>query len=154
MLEFERKLEKQREDLFHKYFGSTSKRPITSESLAMSMKKDALPIGAVSKVRIDSVATKCLATKAEQHNILSESITSQKTSLAIEKHGKRQKIARLDFLGAKGVVHLSSDYRVIDGDQSPTSNKRELSSCSELAEPTSKSAELITACLESARLTS
>ena len=39
MLEFERKLEKQREDLFHKYFGSTSKWPITYESSAMSMKK-------------------------------------------------------------------------------------------------------------------
>jgi hypothetical protein len=44
MLEFERKLEKQREDLFHKYFGSTSKRPITSESSAMSMKKMLCPL--------------------------------------------------------------------------------------------------------------
>jgi len=143
MLEFKRKLEKQREDLFHKYFGSTSKRPITSESLAMSMKKDALPIGAVSKVRINSIATKCSATKARQHNILSESITSQKTSLAIEKHGKHKKPAKIDFSGAKGVVFLSSDYHIIndpqiiaeqclanktyqdDGDQAPTSKKEE-----------------------------
>jgi hypothetical protein len=40
------------------------------------MKKEALPIGAVSKVRIDSDVSKCLATKAEQHNTLSVSITS------------------------------------------------------------------------------
>jgi hypothetical protein len=26
-------------------------------------------------------------------------------------------LARLDFSGAKGVVHLSSDYRIIDGPQ-------------------------------------
>jgi len=86
--------------------------------------------------------------------VASKSITSQKTSLAIEKHGKRQKTVRLDFSGAKGVVHLSSDYCIIDGDQAPTSNKRGLPAYSELAKPTSKSAELITACLESARLTS
>ena len=99
--------------------------------------------GAVSKVRIDSVATKCLATKAEQHNILSESITSQKTSLAIEKHGKHKKPAKIDFSGAKGVVFLSSDYHIIndpqiiaeqclanktyqdDGDQAPISKNEE-----------------------------
>ena len=40
----QRKLEKQREDLFHKYFGSTSKMPITSESSAMSMKKMVCPL--------------------------------------------------------------------------------------------------------------
>jgi hypothetical protein len=49
------------------------------------------------KERIDSDINKGLATKAEQHNILSESITSQKTSPATEKHGKYQKSARLDF---------------------------------------------------------
>ena len=75
------------------------------------------------KERIDSDVSKGSATKAEQHNILSESITSQKTSLATQKNGKRQKITRLDFSGAKGVVHLSNDYRIIDGDQAPTSNK-------------------------------
>ena len=46
---------------------------------------------------IDSDVSKGSATKAEQYNILSESITSQKTSLAREKHGKCQKPARLDF---------------------------------------------------------
>ena len=107
----------------------------------------------MSKVRINSIATKCSATKARQHNILSESITSQKTSLAIEKHGKRQKPARLDFSRAKGVVHLSSNYRIIDGDQAPTSNKGGLPAYSESAEPTSKSVEPIVACPESARPT-
>jgi hypothetical protein len=68
--------------------------------------------------------------------IPSESIISQKTSLAIEKHGKRQKSARLDFSGAKGVIHLSSDYYIIDGDQAPKSNKGGLSICSESAKPT------------------
>ena len=76
-----------------------------------------------------------------------------KTSLATEKHGKRQKPARLDFSGAKGVVHLSSVYRIIDGDQAPTSNKGGLPACLESAELTSKSVEPITACLESARPT-
>ena len=102
---------------------------------------------------IDSNVSKGSAIKAEQYNILSESITSQKISLATEKHGKRQKPARLDFLGAKGVVHLSSDYCIIDGDQTPTSNKGGLPACSESTEPTSKSAELIVACPESARAT-
>ena len=108
----------------------------------------------MSKVRIDSDVSKGSATKAEQHNILSESITSQKTSLATEKHGKRQKIARLDFLGAKGVVHLSSDYRIIDGDQAPTSNKGGLLACLESTKPTLKSAESIAAFPELARPTS
>jgi hypothetical protein len=103
--------------------------------------------------RIDSDVSKGLATKAKQHNILSESITYQETSLAIEKHEKHKKIARLDFLGAKGVVHLSSDYYIIDGDQAPTNKKGGLSACSELAEPTLKSTEMIIAYLESARPT-
>jgi hypothetical protein len=63
------------------------------------------------------------------------SITSSKTSLVTEKHGKWQKSARLDFLGAKGVVHLFSDYYIIDGDQAPTSNKGGLSAYLESAEP-------------------
>ena len=83
--------------------------------------------------RIDSDVSKGSATKAEQHNILSKSITSQKTSLATEKHEKRKKIARHDFSRAKGVVHLSSDYRIIDGDQAPTSNKGGLRACLESA---------------------
>jgi len=95
---------------------------------------------------INSDVSEGSATKAEQYNILFESITSQKTSLAIEKHGKRQKLARLDFSGAKGVVHLSSNYRIIDGDQAPTSNKGGLPAYSESAEP-------IAACPESARPT-
>jgi hypothetical protein len=65
------------------------------------------------KERINSDVSKGSATKAKQHNILSESITSQKTSLATENHEKRKKIARLDFSGAKGVIHLSSDYHII-----------------------------------------
>ena len=81
MLEFERKLGKQRKDLFHKYFGSTSKWLITYESSAMSMKKEALPISTVSKVRNDSDVSKGLATKVDQHNILSESITCKKQVL-------------------------------------------------------------------------
>ena len=107
----------------------------------------------MSKVRIVSDVSKGSATKAEQHNILFESITSQKTSLATKKHGKRQKPVRLDFSGAKGVVHLSSNYRIIDGDQAPTSNKGGLPAYSESARPTSKSVEPIVACPESARLT-
>jgi hypothetical protein len=83
------------------------------------------------KERFDSDVSKGSATKAEQHNILSKSITSLKTSLIIEKHEKQQKSARLDFLGAKVVVHLSSDYYIINGDQAPTSNKGGLSACSE-----------------------
>jgi hypothetical protein len=38
------------------------------------------------KERFDSDVRKGLATKAEQHNILSKSITSSKTSLVTEKH--------------------------------------------------------------------
>jgi hypothetical protein len=93
------------------------------------------------------------ATKAEQHNILSESIISQKTSLATENMGNARKFARLDFSGAKGVIYLSSDYRIINGDQAPTSNKGGLSACSESAEPTLKSAKPTPACSKSARPT-
>jgi hypothetical protein len=92
-----------------------------------------------------------LATKAEQHNILSKSITSSKTSLVTEKHWKWQKSVRLDFSWAKGVVHLSSDYYIIDGDQAPTSNKGRLSACSESAEPTLKSAKPTPAYSKSAK---
>jgi hypothetical protein len=103
------------------------------------------------KERFDSDVSKGLATKAEQHNILSESITSLKTSLVTEKHGKRQKSARLDFSGAKGVVHLSSDYYIIDKDQAPTSNKGGLSTCSESVEQTFKSAKPTPAYSKSAK---
>jgi hypothetical protein len=75
------------------------------------------------KERIDSDVSKGSATKAKQHNIPFESITSRETSIAIEKHEKRKKIGRLDFSRDKGVVHLSSDYCINDGDQAPTSNK-------------------------------
>ena len=107
----------------------------------------------MSKVKIDSAVSKGSATKAEQHNILYESITYQETSLATEKHEKHKKIARVDFLGAKGVVHLSSDYYIMDGDQTPTSKKGWPLACSESAEPTLKSAEPIAVCSESARPT-
>jgi hypothetical protein len=106
------------------------------------------------KERFNSDVSKGSATKAEQHNILFESIISQKTSFVTEKHGKRQKSVRLDFLGTKGVVYLSSDYHIINGDQAPTSNKEGFSACSESVEPTLKSAELTPACSKSARLAS
>ena len=94
----------QLEEQFYEYFKKTNeKRPITVVSLA----KRGLLVG--MKERIDLDVTKGLATKAKQHNILFESITYQETSLATKKHEKRKKIARLDFSGAKGVVHLSSD---------------------------------------------
>jgi hypothetical protein len=106
------------------------------------------------KERIDSDISKGSATKAKQHNMLTESITSQKTSLATEKYKKRKKPTRLDFSGVKGVIHLSSDYRIIDGDQAPTSNKGGLPACSKSARPTSKSTKLITTCPEPVRPTS
>jgi hypothetical protein len=105
------------------------------------------------KERIDSDVSKGSATKVEQYNIPFESITSRETSLATEKHEKCKKIARIDFSRAKGVVHLSSDYRIIDGDQAPTSNNGGLPACSESAKPTLKSAEPIATCHESAKLT-
>jgi hypothetical protein len=105
------------------------------------------------KERFDLDVSKGSATKVEQQNILSESITSHKTSLVTEKHGKRQKSTRLDFSRAKGVVYLSSDYHIIDGDQAPTSNKGGPSACSESVEPTLKLAKLTPACSKSARPT-
>jgi hypothetical protein len=98
------------------------------------------------KEKIDSDVSKGSATRAEQNDILSESITSQKTSPATENHEKRQKSARLDFSGAKEVVYVSCDYRIIDGDQAPIRNKGGLPSSSKLAKP-------IAACSESARPT-
>jgi hypothetical protein len=73
----------QLEEQFYEYFRKTNKkRPIIVESSA----KRGLLVG--MKERIDSDVSKGSATKAEQHNILFESITSQKTSLATEKHEK------------------------------------------------------------------
>jgi hypothetical protein len=103
------------------------------------------------KEKINSDVSKSSATKAEQHNIPFKSITSRETSLATKKHEKCKKIARLDFSGVKGVVHLSSDYHIIDEDQAPTSKKRGLPTCSESAESTLKSAESIASYRESAR---
>jgi hypothetical protein len=51
------------------------------------------------------------------------------------------------------VVHLSSDYYIVDGDQAPTSNKGGLYACSESAEPTLKSAKPTPTCSKSARPT-
>jgi hypothetical protein len=139
----------QLEEKFYEYFRKTNeKRSIIIESSA----KRGLLVG--MKERINSDISKCSAIKAKQHNILTKSTTSQKTSLAIEKHEKRKKPARLDFPEAKVVIHLSSDYRTIDGDQAPTSNKGGLPACSESTGPTSKLAELITASPEPARSTS
>jgi hypothetical protein len=93
----------QLEEQFYEYFRKTNeKRLITIESSA----KRGLLVD--MKEKFDSDVSKCSSTKAEQHNILSESITSQKISLITEKYGKRQKSARLNFSGAKGVVYLSS----------------------------------------------
>jgi hypothetical protein len=108
----------QLEEQFYEYFGKTNeKRPITIESST----KRALLVGMKERINLD--ISKGSAIKAEQHNILFESITYQETSFATEKHEKRKKIARLDFSGAKGVAHLSSDYYIIDGDQAPISKK-------------------------------
>ena len=82
----------QLEEQFYEYFGKINeKRSIIVES---SVKRGLL-VG--MKEIIDSDVSKGSTTKAEQYNILSESITSQKTSLAIEKHGKHKKPAKLDF---------------------------------------------------------
>jgi hypothetical protein len=89
------------EEQFYEYYGKTNeKRSITVES---SVERGLL-VG--MKQRIDLDPSKCSATKAEQHNIYSESITSRETSLATEKHEKHKKIVRFDFLGAKGIVCL------------------------------------------------
>ena len=120
------------EEQFFEFFGKTNeKRLITIESSA----ERELLVG--MNERIDSDRSKGSAIKAEQRNILSKSTTYQETSLATEKHEKRKKIAGLDFSGAKGVVHLSSDYYIIDGDQTPTSKKGGPPACSESARPTS-----------------
>jgi hypothetical protein len=104
--EFQRTLVKGVEESHAKlciHFGIISKRLITCESSALSKKKEASPISMLSKVKIDSDVSKYLATKAEQHNIPFESITSQETSVATEKHGKGKKPCRLDFLELKGL---------------------------------------------------
>ena len=80
------------------------------ESFARDIRKKDLLVDIVGKERIGSDISEFSADKAEQHNIDSEPIPSQETSLAVGKHGKRKKLARLDFLEAKGVVYLSSDY--------------------------------------------
>ena len=73
----------QLEEQFYEYFGKTNeKRPITVESLA----KRGLVVG--MKERIDSDVSKGSATKAEQFNILSESITSQKNKSCYRKAWK------------------------------------------------------------------
>jgi hypothetical protein len=63
-------------------------------------------------------------------------------------------LARLDFSGAKGIVYLSSDYRIIDEDQTPTNKKGGLPACSKSTELTLKSAKPTATCHELARLTS
>jgi len=73
----------QLEEQFYEYFGKTNeKRPIIVES---SVKRGLL-VG--MKEIINSDVSKGSATKAKQYNILSELITSQKTSLATEKAWK------------------------------------------------------------------
>jgi hypothetical protein len=102
------------------------------------------------KETIDSDVSKGSATKPNNTiSFLNQS--HPKKSLATEKHEKRKKPARVDFSGAKGVKHLSSDYRIIDVDQGPTSNKGGLPACSESVELTLKSAEPTPAYPELAR---
>jgi hypothetical protein len=55
------------------------------------------------KERFDSDVSKGSATKAEQHNILSESITSSKTSLVTEKQGNDRNQLDLIFQELKGL---------------------------------------------------
>jgi hypothetical protein len=138
----------QLEEKFYEYFEKTNeKRSIIIESSA----KRGLLVG--MKERIDLAICKGSATKAKQHNILSEAITYQEISPATEKYGKRQKPARLDFSGAKGVIHLSCYCRIIDRDQAPTSNKEGLPAYSELTEPTLKSTKLTPICSKLAKPT-
>lgn len=85
------------------HFGITNSGPITYKSPPMNVRKNAMPIGIVSKGRIDSDISKCLAIKGGQHNILSESITYQETSLAAENMGKHKRLARLNFSELKGL---------------------------------------------------
>jgi hypothetical protein len=119
------------EELFYEYFGKTNvKKPITIRSSA----KQGL-LG-----RLDSDMSKSSAFKVKQHNITSESITSQETSLATEKHVKHKKSARLDFSGVKGTIYLSSDYCIINEDQVPKSKKEVVDSV-ESAQPTDQPAK-------------
>jgi len=69
------------------------------------------------KEKVDSDISECSADKTKLNNIHSESIPSPETSLVVAKHGKHKKLARLDFLGAKGVVYLFNDYRVVHDPQ-------------------------------------
>jgi hypothetical protein len=80
--------------------------------------------------------------------------SGEATTIPHEKHEKRHKSARLNFSRAKEVVYLSSDYYIIDEDQTPTSEKGRLPAYPESAEPTLKSVEPTPACSKTARLTS
>jgi hypothetical protein len=78
----------QLEEQFYEYFGKTNeKRLITIESSA----KRGLLVG--MKERFDSDVSKGSATKAEQHNILSKSITSQKNKSCYKKAWKTIEIS-------------------------------------------------------------
>jgi hypothetical protein len=138
----------QLEEQFYDFFGKTNeKRPIIVESSA----KRGLLVG--MKGRIDSDVSKYLVAKVENHNSFSELVISHKTSLGKEKHEKHKRTARLDFSGAKGVIHVSNDYYIIHGDQAPTSNKGALSACPESAKLTLKLAKPIPTYSKSARPT-
>lgn len=89
---------------FLKYFGRIeATKPRTTK------------LSAISKIDLDP--SKSSVAKTEQHSDPFERIASQQTSLAIEKHGKHKKLARLDFSGAKGVAYLSKDDSVVDNHQ-------------------------------------
>jgi hypothetical protein len=51
--------------------------------------------------------------RTESNKDCSESIVSQEISPTIQKYGRYNKTAILNFPKAKGVMHFSSDYRVI-----------------------------------------
>jgi len=52
--------------------------------------------------------------RTESNKDCSEFIVSQETSLAVQNHSKSNKTAILDFSKAEDVVHLSSDYHIIE----------------------------------------
>jgi hypothetical protein len=128
--EFKRALRMDIDEMCAKY----KLKPIPFESSSINIGKEDMPADTCGKERVDSDISGCSVDKTERNNIHSESVSSQGTSLVVAKHGKHKKLARLDFSGAKGVVHLSGDYRIIDQsdkDQAPTSKKEETTGCTD-----------------------
>lgn len=82
--------------------------------LQVNIREEDMPADTNGKERVDLDISECLVDKTKQNNIHSELVLFEETSLVVAKHGNHKKLARLDFSGAKGVVHLSSDYHIID----------------------------------------